>query len=369
MTVPLGTPAAPHGDPVLGNLGQGRPCGTCRACPRYWLLKTGDLPPASSPPQTFTQYFNDFTNDGNVQGTLAADNGSAINAGGRNESLWLAFPGIPIPPGSTVTSATLSITCQGASAPTLKLDAVANANQAEPTGSGYASMPRTAANSLVTLGTIGATTVLNWDVTAIVQEVISASYWVNGGQIMMLVENTGQNNAITAQFQALASNAGLPFTATSLTINVGGSTGSGPATPDTYQAMFMAQPYGTVLQRELTQFASDPAADCQWQSPLTSFSPIGEGLYSAHLWTLFYGTAGSQSINRWYVQATGLPANAGGSGLPADVVIYDFLPAPQGELTWFDCLAQNTFYRDDGNTASSGNLLLPTTITLTPFWP
>ena len=342
---------APHGDPTTGFVDQqsGSQCGQCLCAPRYWKLTA--VAPGTTAPTSLTQYITDFTGDGWVTTGFVSDSATTIQLGAPNYSTWLQFPATGIAPGATITSATLSLKCAAGNVGNLPwiLYGSPSASQSEPTAANYATLPRTAAATTGTIVNPTTGTTYTFDATSIVQELVKGSYWTNPGSIMLFLQDNG--SAIAASFNALDSNANLPFLSTSLAITVAG-TG-----PDPTVQQFLGD---FVLQRELEQFTTQrsPNGPCAWYSPVRTTAGGAGGYWALYFVVLTNLVTGPST--QWYVTANIAPFPVN------DLNVYDFHSLPPNTL--FNCLGPNTFYLDaDGYGIAYPNF--PASVYLEPFWP
>jgi hypothetical protein len=129
------------------------------------------------------------------------------NVSGYSTPSFARFTGVTIPPGATITAATLTWTAmvtQTSIAVAMKVHAAAADNQAAPTSlATHAAIPRTTA--FVAYDGNGAT---GWtiesiyspsDLGSVIQEVINRAGWVSGNALVILTDNNGSSDSASRQ--------------------------------------------------------------------------------------------------------------------------------------------------------------------------
>jgi hypothetical protein len=371
MPIHVFNPSMPHDDPCVGGLGQvsGQVCGTCRSgIARAWKV-TGVGKPnrtgGSSGSGTF--FITDYRGDGYTDGVSALSDSAVtvLVSYAPTASAWFQFPNVPIPKNATVTTATLTLHLQAPSfggAQYYTLTGSPSSSQPEPTAAGWYGLPRTTSNLSGSVNTSGlpAGTPFTFDVTAILQEIVTGSWAANGSVLLFMdgVIGGGGGGGGGVAWKALDSNADLPFTQTSLSVSWT------TVNADLYIAQFMGD---HVLQRSIDDFEDDPFQTCLWNTSI-DLSAIGAPFTPGSIkleWTSVTGDGGG---DQWFLILTGLPA-IGAS--PADVAFYKLNAFALGtDQRPFRCLSQNTFWRED--LLGSGNFPvpgLPDSLLVQPFWP
>lgn len=372
MPTHLFNPCNPHDDQVVGWLDQrsGKPCGNCVNVPRAWeIIGVGKSNPGTgSGAGSGTFSITDKTGDGTTDGvSLLSDSFvTVLVAWTPTANAWWQFLSVPIPPKARIAAATLTLTLNAAPQSALdqyfKLTGSPSSSQAEPTAAGWYGLARTA--SQVT-GFVPGTSVTNqaitFDMTAIVQEIVSGS-WAANGSLMFFMDGQappGGGGGSGVAWKALDSNADLPLTSTSLAVSWIS------VDPNSYVNCFMGK---HVLTRDQVAFANNGGLGCAWGCSI-DLTPIGAPHTPGGINLSYTSVTGDGGGDQWFINLDGLPA-IGAS--PPDVAWYKlnafaFSPIDNRPLR---CLTQNTFYREDllgsGGFPAPG---LPDTLLIQPFWP
>lgn len=365
----------PHDDPCVGFLDQrsGQVCGTCRSgIARAWKVTGAGKPTTGGGGGSGSGTFRitDYRGDGYAEqtgGTVFDSTPDMIvgNAGeGPTDTLdaWVQFLSVPIPPGATITSATLTLQTSASQGPDLtlnwKLQGSPTSSQSEPADGGYYSLSRTTAQTTGSIAGIGASTNYTFDATAVVQEIVNGT-WAKNGSIMLFLQDNGSPSGGQALFKAMQSGDTPPQPTTSLAVSWTSING------DLYVAQFMGD---HLLQRSIPDFQDDPFQACRWETSI-DLSAIGSPFTPGSIkleWTSVEGDGGG---DQWFLILAGLPAEGAS---PPDVAFYKlnaFAFSPIDERP-FRCLSPNTFWREDllggGNFPVPG---LPDSLLVQPFWP
>lgn len=194
--------------------------------------------------------------------------------GATNQKYGLRFPNVPIPAGATITSATLTFTCQQtrADTPTVRIYGNAADNPAAPTSLGTESaLVRTAA---YTEWTIPATTLnvafVSPDISAPIQEVVNRAGWAFGNALILLVDNQATDATRLTYFYTRDQNGGLtqPYLTltwthpskdmASVTVAAGSDDLACPTTANTFQTTSSSVSMGrsTVSSKHFFRFAN-----------------------------------------------------------------------------------------------------------------
>lgn len=112
---------------------------------------------------------------------------------------FVRFPGVTVPQGKTINSAILTLrstTAQPLGNATVIFNIYGNAadNPAAPTTAGTAeALALTTATLATTAGPVAATTDYTFDVTGIIQEIVSRSGWASGNALILVLKESGSS--------------------------------------------------------------------------------------------------------------------------------------------------------------------------------
>lgn len=155
--------------------------------------------PTGSAPQTATLQVAASADDVNEDGATYTDNQIAVflgNSASASSYTGLRFNNLPIPPGSTITSATLQVySAQTTTTPvSLQLAAEASDNAATFSSSSRPSQ-RALTTARVTHTTTPAWTVQTWydfdQIAPVVQEVVNRPGWHSGSSLALILQGSG----------------------------------------------------------------------------------------------------------------------------------------------------------------------------------
>lgn len=179
-------------------------------------------------------------NAGRVVTASSIITNSAILAPGSHNTndeycVGVRFPGVTIPQGSTISSATFQLNANAtynAGANVVKFYVSCEASDDAPaltTGNGdlrSTTRPRTTAFSTWTQTSVVVSTWYSVDITSAVQEIINRAGWVSGNAIVVLIDT--HEDCTTGEWQDYNSYDGSPSSAPKLDIDYVGAGGGQP---------------------------------------------------------------------------------------------------------------------------------------------